>query len=256
MSAQPIREEQVYKDNVIQFRQKNDVKLKKDGTPKQTPNNTKRNRDDIQPIKEEDIPKMVKWLREFRDSSNNDEDYQIRFRNLTMFIMGINIALRVSDLISLRWSDIYDNNWEFLDGKKIVPKKTAKKRKHVLLAYNNSFRRAISEYKEYINPKKLDSYIFTSRQNPSGHIGAGTVEKFIKTMAEELEITYSINTHSMRKTFARIRYEYSDDKTRTLLELMQMFRHSSPDITLGYICIKEKEIKDLFYAVELGYDEE
>ena len=242
----------IKKADIINFP---NVKVKKDGTPKQTPNNTKRNRDNVQPFKEEDISKMVKYLREYRDDSDNEEDYQIRFRNLTMFICGINIALRVSDLVSLKWSDIYDNDWEFLDGKKITPKKTANRGKHVLLMYNNSFRRIISDYKEYINPKKLDSYIFTSRQKPNGHIGAGSVSKFITDVAEIVGIKYSVNTHSMRKTFARVRYDHSNDKSKTLVELMRMFDHASTLVTLGYICIQEEELKDLYNAVELGYDE-
>ena len=45
MNVQPIREEQVYKDNVIQFKKNEEIKLKKDGTPKQTVNNTRRNRE-------------------------------------------------------------------------------------------------------------------------------------------------------------------------------------------------------------------
>lgn len=238
---------------MFNFKKKEEVKLTKDGEIKKTPNNTKINRDDIKPIKEEDIPKVIKYLRDFRDSSDNEEDYQIRFRNLTMFIMGINIALRVSDLTSLKWSDVYNDNWEFHDGKKIMPKKTQKYRKHILLAYNNSFRRATSEYKDYIKPRKLDSFIFTTRQNPDGCIGAGTVEDFIKKAAKNVGITYDINTHSMRKTFARVRYDHSEDKAKTLVELMYMYRHSDTATTLRYICIREEEIKDLYNAVELGY---
>lgn len=244
-------DEKIKKAEVVNFP---NVKLKKDGTPKGTINNTKVNRDNVQPFKEDDIPKMVKYLRDYRDVSENTEDYQIRFRNLVMFVCGINIALRVSDLISLKWSDVFDENWEFLEGKKITPKKTARKKKHVLLIYNYSFRSAISDYKDYIKPSTLDSYIFSSRQNPKGHIGEGSVSEFITKAANVLGIKYNVNTHSMRKTFARVRYDHSEDKTKTLVELMRMFNHASALITLGYICIQEEELKDLYNAVELGYD--
>lgn len=240
---------------VKQFIKKKEVKLTKLGEIKKTPNNTQCNRDNVKPIKEYDIPKIIKYLSDYRDSSSNKEDYQIRFRNLTMFIIGINIALRVSDLISLKWSDVYNDNWEFNSGKKITPKKTSKYKKHILLAYNDAFKRAITEYREYVKPKNLNSYIFTTRQNPNGHIKDGSVEEFIKKAASNVEIMYDINTHSMRKTFARVRYDHSTDKSKTLVELMVVYGHASINATKHYICITEEEIEALYNEINLGYDE-
>lgn len=242
------------KNNVIQMPKKQI--MKKDGSGfKKTPDNSKRNRDNIQPYKEEDIPRMIKYLNEFMKQSDNEEDYQIRLRNLTLFRCGINIALRVSDLVALQWSDIYNNKWEFLDGKKIKPQKTARTGKHVILKYNVAFRRAMTEYKDYIKPKDINTYIFSSRENSNGHITTDTVSTFLTKAADIIGLEYPTNTHSMRKAFARIRYDHSPDKEKTLVELQGLFRHTSTKITLAYICITEEEIGDLYNAINLGYDD-
>jgi len=71
-------------------------------------------------------------------------------------------------------------------------------------------------------------------------------------VALSLGIKYNINTHSLRKTFARIRYEHSDDKTRTLVELMKIFNHANTNVTLNYICVSEEELEKLYNDVNLG----
>ena len=231
------------------------VKLKKDGTPKKTKSNAKENRDNVYPFKEEDIPKMVRYFNQAIEEATNDEDKLIRIRNKAMFIMGINIGLRCGDLVSLKWSDIYDKRFNFLSGKKIKPKKTRNQNKHVLLKYNEAFKRAISEYKDYIrlSESNLDDYIFPSRQGD--HIGVRTVGNTIKKAAESVGINYNVNTHSMRKTFARVRYDHAIDKEKTLIELMQLFNHDSLKVTKHYICISEEELEELYNDVNLGFDD-
>lgn len=233
---------------------RNSTKLKKDGaTRKMTPCNSKENRDNVYPFKEEDIPKMVKYFKDQINNSQNKEDEQINRRNIAYFIAGINIGLRCSDLVSLKWSDVYNKDWQFLDGKKIKPLKTRKKNKHVLLKFNDSFKRAIDEYREWYNPQVLDSYIFKSREG--NHIEVRTAGKIIKKATESVGISYNCNTHSLRKTFARVRYDHSLDKTQTLVELMKIFNHSKPRVTLDYICIGEEELEKLYNSVNLGYDD-
>jgi integrase len=246
---------------VIPLRKK--LKMKKDGSGyKNVKSNSKKDRDNVQPYKEEDVPKMVKYFKNLMEEANNDEDYQIRFRNLTLYVMGLNIALRVSDLVSLKWSDVFDKRWDFLDGKKIAPKKQnridkdgKKHVKHVLLKFNDSFKRAVSEYKDYMKPTNIDSYIFSSRQNPKGHIKPATVSIILTTAADAIGINYSTNTHSMRKFFARVRYDHSTEKDKTLVELMVLFGHSSTKVTRHYICITDEEIGDLYNAFNAGYED-
>lgn len=263
----------IKKADVINFP---NVKLKKDGTPKQTPNNSKVNRDNVYPFKEEDIPKMVKYFKNRIDIANNKEDEMIARRDLSLYIMGLNIGLRVSDLVSLKWSDIYNDDWTFRTGKSIAPKKTRKSNrpkkdnekpkqdKHILLKFNDDFRKAIDYYRQYCDIKDINSYIFLSREVNSNkknnkkeikeHICEDTVGYIIKKAAKEVGIKYNVRTHSLRKTFCRLRYDHSNDKSKTLVELMVLLGHSSPSVTKHYICVSEEELEALYNDVSIGFD--
>ena len=263
-------------NNVVRIKRENDtikkadivnfpnVKLKKDGTPKATPNNTKVNRDNVQPFKEEDISKMVKYFKNRVDNAPNNHREMIARRDLSTYIMGINIGLRISDLVTLRWNDIYHNDWTFRDGKSITPKKTRKSKKnlkpdekpkqnkHILLKFNDDFRKSVEYYREYCDVKNIDSYIFTSREG--GHISEDSVGAIIKEAAKEVGIKYNVRTHSLRKTFCRLRYDKSNDKSKTLVELMVLLGHSSTKTTKHYICISEEELDALYNEVSIGFD--
>lgn len=262
-----IKDEVLNENNLIDFKTKKKQKENKEKgieikyckrisendplIPKKTPCNSKENRDNVYPFKEEDIPRMISLLQDKADNNPNKESEIIYRRHKAMFIMGINIALRVSDLLSLKWNDVYDKNWEFLEGKKIKPIKTQRTNKHVLLVYNDAFRQAIEEYRQYCNITNMDRYIFISREG--GHIQPQSAGKVIKGAALELGIKYNVNTHSMRKAFARIYYDHADDKGQALIDIMIIFGHSSMKITKDYLCITEDSIRRVYNSMNLGY---
>lgn len=253
---------------LIKFTPKKTVKLRKDGQPKETPCNTKHNRDNVYPFKEEDVPRMVDALKDKIESSKNSDDRMTFRRYLALFIMGINIGLRASDLLALKWCQVYDKDWNFLDGIKIKPIKTERTNKHVFLKYNDSFRKAIEEYRQYYNPTNLNAYIFESREKDSKKskknskgketkkewIEVQTAGKYIKNVAKSIGIKYNVNSHSMRKTFARTIYDHSPDKEAALIGIGIIFGHSSLKITRDYLCITEEEIDRLYNMVNLGYE--
>ena len=246
-----IREENL--GDVVNFPVDKKVKLTKTGEIKQTPNNTKINRDNVLPFKEEDIHKMVKYFKSRVDNSDNNEDEMIARRDLSLFIMGLNIGLRISDLTTLKWNDIYNDDWTFRDGRSITPKKTKNKSKHVLLKFNPDFKKAIEYYRQYCDKiENMGSYIFTSRKG--GHIGEDAIGKIIKDAAKEAGIKYNVRTHSLRKTFCRLRYDYAIDKSAVLVELMVLLGHSSVLSTKHYICISEEELEELYNSVSIGFD--
>jgi integrase len=229
------------------------TKVKLDGTPKKTKNNAKRNRDNVQPFKEEDVPKLIKYLRDKIATSKNHEDELINRRNLAIFVMGINIGLRVSDLCKLRWNEVFDTNWNFLEGKIITPKKQENSNKKVLLAYNQAFRQSLLEFKEYYGEvRNINGYIFKSREG--GHISPDAISVFIKNASKAIGIKYNVNTHSMRKTFARVRYDHAEDKEQMLIKLGEIFQHSKLSTTRVYLCISQEEIIETYNEINLGLD--
>ncbi len=183
--------------------------LKKDGTPKQTKNNTKINREDVQPFKEFDVPLIKQYFMDRINDSKNLDDELTNRRNYTLFVMGVNIGLRCNELIALRWNDIYDNEWNFLDDKKFK--------------YNDAFKQVIEEYREYKKYSgeisNINSYIFRSRENGHDHISVDTLGQIIKKAAKSKGIKYNVNTLSLRKTFV---YQQIHDNKMDLYTLQEL----------------------------------
>lgn len=209
-----ILDDKKFKEDII----KNVPKLTKDGEVKKTPNNAKENRDNVQPIKAEDIPRFVKYYESRIDSAQRVNHEMAAKRDMVLFNMGINIALRFKDLITLKWSDIYNDDWTSKDGKATILKTAANKDKYVFLKFNDDFMKAIDYYKQYCDEiEDMDSYIFVG--SVDGHISDAAIELSLKNAAKSIGIKYNINTYSLRKTYIYIQILKSENESKLLVRL-------------------------------------
>lgn len=234
------------------------AKLTKTGKVKRTPNNTKLNRDTCVNIQESDIPKFMEYFDCKIMDATDVQKRKAAVRNKVMFVCAINIGLRVSDLVKLKWETIFFKNGNFRDGVKVKPDKTRNikggKGKLVFLSFNDSFRKAINLYmdenKIEVDGENYSDYLFKTRQ--SDHIDTDTWSLIMSNAAKAIGITYPVSSHSCRKTFARSRYDHAIDKNMVLTQLQMLFGHESTLVTLEYICIKQEELTDLYNSVNLG----
>jgi len=121
------------------------------------------------------------------------------------------------------------------------------------IQFNQDFKKSIEYYREFCDKiDDMDDYIFTSRKGD--HIGEDAIGEILKKAAKEVGIKYNINTHSLRKTFCRLRYDHAIDKSAVLVELMVLLGHSSVLSTKHYICISEEELEELYNSVSIGFD--
>jgi integrase len=81
-------------------------------------------------------------------------------RDWLLFTMGINSALRVSDLLCLKQADVYDDRGRVLDAVRIRERKTGKEK---LFKLNQSARRALEEYIR-ADGHDPDAYLFRKRK--------------------------------------------------------------------------------------------
>lgn len=200
------------------------------------------------PIKKiEDIERMSRHLIQ-----------QGRYRDNMLFIVGINFGLRVSDLVTLRFSDLIDENFSFKTTFPVLERKTKntrKVKKNRYLTINEAVMDAVELYLKHC-PSKLDDYMFRSESNRginSGKpISTFSVERLLKKAASEIGLKCHVSTHTLRKTFGYHQMIMGGNDPRRLLLLQKMFGHSSAAQTLEYIGLTGEEIQEAYLGLNLG----
>ena len=184
---------------------------------------------------------------------------QKRFRDNMLFIVGINFGLRISDLRSLRFSHLINDDCTFRDRFPILEKKTRNTRKHQRNRYvtiNTAVVEAVTLYLENTEGVRLSDYMFRSKSNNGVNenrpISKQAVDSILKGIAKDCGLGNRMATHTLRKTFAYHQMVMSGNDPRKLLLLQKMFGHSSAAQTLDYIGITSEEIDEAYRNLNLG----
>lgn len=185
----------------------------------------------VNPIK--DINKINEMKEYFKRNGMKKE--------LVLFTFGINTGLRISDILNLKWEDVYDNNFKMI---KIKEQKTGKTKMFPI-------NKVLKESLKSIMPKEFApfDYIFKSESNrvksQNKAWSRAYVWEFINKAAKASGIKEEVGTHTLRKTFG-----YHAYNNGTSIELIQkIFNHSSSVITLRYIGITQEDINDVYLKV-------
>jgi integrase len=173
---------------------------------------------------------------------------QGRCRDLLLFVVGINTALRISDLLQLRVS-------HFLKGKnKIVRRfwiKEQKRGKRHEVVINNSVREVLEEFLAAYPTITDDpnNYMFFNTKVNSFQvpIKRGQAWKFIKTICREGGLNGNFGTHSLRKTWGyHARLQGVD-----LALIMHKLNHESIAYTKRYLGITDDELEAVAQRLNL-----
>lgn len=202
-----------------------------------------------EPIKKmEDIVAISNYLRE-----------KGRYRDNMLFIVGINFGLRVSDLRMLRFSNLINENMVFKDSFPVFEVKTRntrKRKKNRYITINTAVIEAVTEYLVNTPGVSMSDYMFKSESNSSTGenvpLTARSIERILKGVAADLNISAKVSTHTLRKTFCYWIMVYGNNDHRRLLLLQRMLNHSSPAQTLDYIGLTQEEISEAYQTLNLG----
>ncbi|MCC4485937.1 tyrosine-type recombinase/integrase [Limosilactobacillus reuteri] len=199
----------------------------------------------VLPIKDSQILQQV--LETLRD------DFKYGQRNYTLFQVGKATLLRVSDVIALKKSDVFDDKDRIMRNAYIVDKKTKKQNtlylrpvKSDLLNYQNW----LMKYQMH-NPsvKVYDSpWLFPSFANPDNHISGHTYYEVMQKVGDLLGLNY-LGTHTMRKTGAYRVYEQSNHNIGLVMKLLN---HSSEAVTLNYLGLDQETREMILDNIDFG----
>lgn len=185
----------------------------------------------VDPIKDVENIKAIKSI--LRNHSQRD---------LLLFVFGINTGLRISDLLTLRLNDVWEDGKvkEFL---MLHDEKADEERAYFI---NSKIQEELLKYLS-LAPLCERDYLFKSKKD-NLPITRQQAYRIINQAARQAGIPGKIGTHTLRKTFG-----YHAFKAGVAISiLMKTFHHHSPKETLRYIGIsKEEETESIKINVNL-----
>lgn len=185
-------------------------------------------------------------IRNLKDVQNLKNFYYNRepnLRNYTLICMGINTTLRISDLLHLKWKDVYDfSKKDFLYHLTVIEHKT---KKTARIALNENAVHALKLYQKSFSDISGDMYLFPGRGGTP--LSRSQAFRIIRHACDALNLAHDISCHSMRKTFG---YHAWKCGTPPAI-LMEIYNHSSYQITKRYLGIEQEDKDSVFFHVNL-----
>lgn len=170
-------------------------------------------------------------------------------RNYLLLVMGLNTALRISDILSLRWRDVYDFELKrYREHLCITEQKTDKKS---MIYINRNIKRALIEYKDYLTGQKKisgeETFLFESSTKKGCSISRVQAFRIVKKAATACRLEGVVSCHSLRKTFGY--YAWQQGIKPALL--MNIYNHSSFQMTVRYLGIEQDDRDDIFRNIDI-----
>ena len=164
----------------------------------------------------------IKMIEEADLSSNKS---QLNARNiwLTSFYLA---GIRISDVINLKWKDIYDGRLTYVMGKnnKVVSLKIPNKANEIIEFYKKD------KTSSYVFPYLKDEFAKDAKVlNSKTRSFNSLINKQLNKIAVDLKIDKKMTMHISRHSFGQI----AGDKIAPQL-LQKLYRHSDLKTTIGY----------------------
>lgn len=163
-----------------------------------------------------------------------------RYRDYLLILVGSHFGLRASDLLSLRWDEVWDKE-EVV----VVERKTGKIR---TIAIHHRVKQALKycrPHYEGLSWWNRNSPLFANRNGKP--IGVSYVNKRLKWIFLVYRVkTNKASSHVLRKTFGRALWSAHNESERALIFLSEIFGHSNTAVTRRYLGITQEEISDAY----------
>ncbi len=173
-----------------------------------------------------------------------------RYRDLLLFVVGINSALRVSDLLTLRIQN-------FIGSDGVIQANTVlreeKRNKRAVVTINNSIQETLKKYlAAYPGIIRDRNYcvFFSTKRADTDYTHAITRERawqLVSAMCAAVGLSGNFGTHTLRKTWG-----YHARKQGVPMEIiMQKLNHSSFAFTKRYLGITDDELREAAESLNL-----
>ena len=163
-------------------------------------------------------------------------------RNYVLVILGVHTALRISDLLRLRWDDVYDfENHRVRTDVTIIEKKT---RKPKTFALNKDAIRALTLFAK--QSARQGAFLIENPQTKKA-ISRIQAYRIIRAAAESLQFQTRVSCHSLRKTFGYHAWKSGVSPA----VIMDIYNHSSLKVTRRYLGITQDDRNAVYLGLRL-----
>lgn len=193
----------------------------------------------VLPIKDSNI------LAEVQDTLLNN--FKAGRRNYTIFQVGKATLLRVSDVLRLKQSDVFDDYGAIRQHAFIKDKKTGKPNTLYLRPVTND----LAIYQQWLKRNRYEGtteWLFPSTSRPDKHIDERQFYNVMHRVGELLDINY-LGTHTMRKTGA---YRVYVQSNYNIGLVMRLLNHSSEAMTLAYLGLDQVSREHMLDKIDFG----
>lgn len=151
---------------------------------------------------------------------------------------GSFFGLRISDLLTLTWSMLLDNE-KFV----ITEQKTGKRRE---IRINCNFQKHIADCYKALGIVDINDKCFLSRKKTV--YSTQRINVLFKLMKSKYNLKIEhFSTHSMRKTFGRQVVEAAGENSEfALIKLSELFNHADIQTTRRYLGLRSQELLETY----------
>ena len=187
----------------------------------------------VDPIRD---PKKIESMKIYL-KGNNIRDY-------ALFVVGINVALRVSDLLNLTWGDVLNPNKKSFKTVNLLEGKTHKRRE---IQLNKTSQNAFKELLNSLDTYTMTDYIFKSREGENKPLTRQQALNILKDSAKAVGVKDNVGTHTLRKTWGYHAWK----KGFSPALIMETLNHSNLTVTKRYLGVRQDDINDLYGSLNI-----
>ena len=144
-----------------------------------------------------------------------------------------NVPLRVSDILNLKWKDVYDYKKKTFNDHIVVKEKKTSKMNTLIL--NDMAIKGLKMYLNSLNSNEEDEYIFKSREGSSKPLTRQRVSQIIKNSCAAVEIKENVNCHTMRKSMG---YHLWNNGISPAV-IIEIYNHSNLTVSKRYFGVNQ-----------------
>lgn len=187
----------------------------------------------VYPIKEKD---KIERLKDFMKTKG-------KYRDLLLFVIGINTPLHLSDILSMKWKLFLTDSEEIkeVNSEIVIGEENASKMKSFVLS--SSIREALKLHFDHYPYISKSDYVFASQKTENGKIHPITRQyawALLNKYAKAVGIKERVGAHTLRKTFGY----HLCKKGIPISCIQKLLNQPNASMTLRYIGVSQEEYKE------------